>query len=175
MTKFNLFRLITLALGCAALAMITPCIEAGVIKANGGTTFDLIPVEFAPNGQPTKFSHTVDGVVRVFELGNCTIHADVVAVPRPDGSFSLTGTFRITSADGATTLDAEVTGVVTVDPANPFFGNLHYDVKFTGGTGQMANVRGSGDIDGFGMFTSQTTGKATWLLEGNVATNRGDH
>ena len=175
MTKFNLFRLITLALGCAVLAMITPCVEAGVIKGHAGTTFDLIPVEFDSNGRPTKFTHTVDGVVRVFELGNCTVHADVIATPLPDGSFTATGTFRITSADGGTTLDAKAVAVVTIDPANPLFGNFHYDVIFTGGTGQMANAHGTGDIDGFAMFTSQTTGKATWLLQANVSTHGQGH
>ena len=171
MTKLNLFKSIALTLGCAELIMISTPAEAGAIKAHAGTTFTLTPVEFT-NGIPAKFTHTVDGVVRVSLLGNCTVHADVVAVPSPDfSSFSLTGTFRITSADGNTTLDAEVKGVATTDPDNPSFANFHYDVKFTGGTGQMANARGTGDIDGFGMFTSETKGTATWLLQGNVATH----
>jgi hypothetical protein len=68
-------------------------------------------------------------------------------------------------------LDAEVEGTGTPDPTNPAFLNFHYDVKFAGGTGQMANARGTADIDGFGMFTSASTGKATWLLQGNVATH----
>jgi len=174
MNKHRLLKFIALSLCCATLALLAAPADAGVVKANGGTTFLLIPVEFDANGNPTKFTHTVDGVVGVSSLGNCTIHADVIALTRPDGSFSLTGTFRITSADGATTLDAEVEGVVSLDPVNPAFGNLHYDVKFIGGTGQMANARGKGDIDGFGMFTSQTTGKATWLLQGNVATHGQD-
>jgi WD40 repeat protein len=62
-------------------------------------------------------------------------------------------TMRLWTAP-STTLDAEVAGVVTVDPAHPLFGNLHYDIKFTGGTGQMANVRGRGDIDGFGLAST---------------------
>ncbi len=64
-------------------------------------------------------------------------------------------------------------GIGTPDPANLSFLNIHYEVKFTGGTGEMANARGKGEIDGFGMFTSETTGKATWLLQGNVSTRHG--
>ena len=171
MTILNVFKKFSLAFVFIALTA-APAL-AGVLKGHAGTTFDLIPVEFDSNGRPTKFTHTVDGVVRIFELGNCTVHADVIAVPQPDGSFTATGTFRITSSDGATTLEAKAVAVVTVDPANPLFGNFHYDVTFTGGTGQMANARGKGDIDGFAMFTSQTTGKATWLIQANVSTHGG--
>jgi hypothetical protein len=175
MKTLNLFKPIALALSCAVLAMTTTSAHAGVLKGHAGTTFLLIPATFDQNSKPTSFTHTVDGVVRVFEIGNCTFHADVIALPHPDGSFSLTGTFLITSADGATTLNADAVGRVTIDPANPLFGNFHYDVKFTGGTGQMAGARGSGDVDGFAMFTSQTTGKATWLLQANVATRGHQH
>ena len=174
MKTLNLFKAVTLALACAALAMTTTTpAEAGVIKAHAGTTFVLTPVAFDANGNPTLFTHTVDGVVRVSLLGNCTVHFDVIvgAPKTATDPFTLVGTCRITSADGATTLDAEVEGTGTPDPANPAFLNFHYDVKFTGGTGQMANARGTADIDGFGMFTSASTGKATWLLEGNVATH----
>jgi hypothetical protein len=168
MKILTLFKTFTLALGCAALAMTTIPAEARDIRAHAGTTFDLIPVEFDANGKPTKFTHTVDGVVRVSLLGNCTFHADVIAIPNPDGSFSLSGTFRITSAKGDISLDAEAGGVATPDPDNPAFVNFHYDVEFTGGTGLMKNAHGKGDVDGFAMFTSQSTGKATWLLHGHV-------
>ena len=169
-----IFKSLTLTVAFLALALAAIPASAEVLKGHAGTTFLLIPATFDQHGNPTSFTHTVDGVVRVFEIGNCTFHADVIAVPRADGSFSLTGTFLITSADGATTLNAEAVGLVTLDPATPLFGNFHYDVKFTGGTGQMANARGRGDVDGFAMFTSQTTGKATWLLQGNVATHGRD-
>jgi hypothetical protein len=174
MKQRSLFKLTALALGCATLAMTTLPAQARDIRAHAGTTFDLLPVEFDANGNPTKFTHTIDGVVRVSSLGNCTFHGDVVGFPRPDGSFELTGTGRITTADGATSLDFEVKGVVAIDPANPAFGNFHYDARFTGGAGRMANARGKADIDGFGMFTSPSTGKATWVLQGEVFT-RGRH
>ena len=171
MKTSHLFKSLTMALSFAAVAMTTVPAEARLIKAHAGTTFINAPVEFDPSGNPTKFSHTVDGVVRVSGLGNCGVHVDVIGVPRPDGTFALSGTFRITSADGQSALDAEVQGATTPDDSgNPYFANFHYDVKFTGGTGQMENARGKADIDGFAMFISPTEGKATWLLSGQVFT-----
>jgi hypothetical protein len=175
MSKLNLFKSIALALGCAALAVFTTSTQADPIKANAGTTFVLSPVP----GHPEQLTHSIDGVVRVTIMGNSTFHGDVlIYLPTAPGKpYGLVGTCRFTSADGATTLDAAVEGIGTLDPANPNFLNIHYEVKFTGGTGQMANASGRGEIDGFGMFTSETTGKATWLLTGNVSTHghgRGD-
>jgi hypothetical protein len=170
MKQRSSFTLAALVLGCATLAMTTFPVEARDIRAHAGTTFELWPVEFDANGNPTKFTHTIDGVVRVSLLGNCTFHGDVLGFPRPDGSLELTGTGRITTANGATILDFEVKGVVATDPANPAFGNFHYDAWFTGGTGQMANAHGKANIDGFGMFTSPSTGKATWTMLGEVST-----
>src|SRR5262245_14197419 len=103
MSKLNLFKTTMLALACAATVLTTLPALADDIKANAGTTFTLVPTEFDANGNPTKFTHTVDGVVRVSLLGRCTVHFDVVGVPRPDGTFTGVGTLRITSADGQTT------------------------------------------------------------------------
>ena len=173
MTKLNLFKSITLALGCVTLAITSLPAQAGGVKGHAGTTFTLSPIEFGPGGVPTKYTHTVDGVVRVFELGNCTFHADVIITQAtPNDPFVLTGTFLITTANGTTTLNADATGIGTPDPTNPnLFLNFHYDIKFTGGTGSMTNARGAADVDGFAMFTSQLGGKATWLIEGNVSTH----
>jgi hypothetical protein len=145
---------------------------ARVIKAHAGTTFVLLPVP----GSSTEFTHTVDGVVRVSLLGNCTVHFDVrVTAPKTaTDPFTLKGKVKITSADTLTTIDADVVGTGTFDPANGSFLNFHYDVTFTGGTGTMANARGTADIDGFAMFTSATTGTATWLLQGKDATHGHD-
>jgi hypothetical protein len=172
MKKLNRFKVITLALMFATMAFATIPAEAGVVKGHAGTTFTIAPVEFGPTGVPTKYTHTVDGVVRVFELGNCTFHADVIITQaNPTAPFILTGAFLITTADGTTSLTADASGAGAPDPSNlGLFLNFHYDVKFTGGTGSMTHARGTADVDGFAMFTSQTTGKATWLLEGNVAT-----
>jgi hypothetical protein len=177
MTKLNPLKLIALVIGWAMLATTTLPAEAGVVKGHAGTTFDLAPIAFDATGRPTTYTHTVDGLVRIFELGNCTFHADVIITqPNANDPFTLTGTFIIRTADGATILHADAQGMGTPDPANPaFFLNFHYDVKITGGAGLMANARGTADVDGFAMFTSQSTGKATWLIEGNVATQGHDH
>lgn len=170
MKSLNLFNKLSLVLACAALAMTTVPAEARLIKAHAGTTFTpLAPIEFDAQGNPTKFSHSVDGIVRVSSLGNCTVHFDVIAVPRPDGTFGLIGTMQIITADGQTTLNADVEGATSPDPDSSLMANLHYDVKFTGGTGQMINARGRGDIDGFLLFNEGFAGgKATWLLNGQV-------
>jgi hypothetical protein len=185
MIKLNLFKSITLALGCAALAVTTIPVQADrpdhpwrhhVITAHAGNTFTLVPVEFDANNNPIKFTHTVDGVVRVSLLGNCTVHFDVIAVPRPDGTFGLSGTVQITSANGDTTLNADVEGGTSPEPDNRLMGNFHYDVKFTGGTGLMANARGRADIDGFALFNEDFAGgKATWLMNGTVITPKRRH
>ena|SRR5437879_4918691 len=169
----RMMKNVALAIGCAALAVIAAPCHASPIKAHAGTTFVLSAVP----GHPEQLTHAIDGVVRVSALGNCTFHGDVlIYLPTAAGKpYILVGTCRFTSADGTTTLDAQVEGIGTPDPANPSFLNIHYDVKFTGGTGEMANARGRGEIDGFGMFTSETTGKATWLLQGNVSTRRHGH
>ena len=174
MIKRTLFKSIALALGCAALTMTVISAPAGPIKAHAGTTFVLSPVA----GHPDQLTHAIDGVVRVSSMGNSTFHGDVLILnvpPAPGQPYLLSGTCRFTSADGATTLDAQVEGIGTPDPANASFLNIHYEVRFTGGTGDMANAHGHGEIDGFAMFTSQTTGKATWLLQGNVSTRNHGH
>ena len=73
MTKFSLFKGLSLALGCAALLPTSNSISAADIRVNAGTTFDLIPT-----ADPSVFTHTVDGIAQVSLLGNCTVHADVV-------------------------------------------------------------------------------------------------
>ena len=174
MNKLTPFKSIMLALGCATLVLITIPAEAAAVKGHAGTTFDLKAVEFDSSGHATKFTHTVDGVVRVSGLGNCTFHADVIVTQAsPNDPYILAGTFLITTADGTTSLNADATGIGSPDPDNStLFLNFHYDVKFTGGTGSMRNARGSADVDGFAMFTSESTGKATWLLQGNVAAHK---
>ena len=138
------------------------------ITANAGSTFTLLP-----SGTPGVLNHTVDGVVQLSVLGNCTFHADVKAyLPTAAGEpFVLTGTAIFTSADGSATLAIEVEGWAAPDPANPgSFVDFHYDVTFSGGTGAFSTARGSAEIDGFGMFTSESAGKATWTMRGHIAT-----
>jgi hypothetical protein len=182
MKQHNIIKAIALTLGCAALAVTALPSKADrsdnrgprahLVQAHAGTTFTpLAPIEFDAQGNPIKFNHTVDGVVRVSLLGNCTVHLDVIAVPRPDGTFGLSGTGQITSADGHTTLNADVEGGTSPEPDNALMGNFHYDVKFTGGTGPMVNARGRADIEGFFLFNEGFDGgKATWVMQGHVFT-----
>jgi len=166
-------RIITLALACAALAMTAATAHAAPIKGNSGNNFEL-----SPTPMPGVLTLTHPGVAQVSLLGNCTFDGDeVVLVPTAPGQpFILKGTWRFVSADGATTLDAEVEGTGTPDPANPNFVNLHYDVKFTGGTGQMANARGRAEMDGVAMFTSPSGGTTTFVFAGKISTDKhNDH
>ena len=166
MTRFSLFKGLGLALGCAALALTTNSISAADIRANGGTTWTL-----EPTADPSLFTHTVDGIVQVSLLGNCTVHADVIVhfPANPSQPPSLNGSFTFTTADGATTLKAKAEGTGTPDPANPsFFLNFQYHVTFTGGSGQFATARGEAEIKGVALFTSPSAGKATWKMKGQV-------
>lgn len=137
----------------------------GVITANGGTTFDLVPT-----ADPSIFTHTVDGLAQVSSVGNCIFHADVIAhLPAAANEpWKLEGTGQFVSADGQSVLRVSVQGWVVSDPANPAFGNLHYDAEIKPGEGKFAGAHGRGEIDGAGLFTSATTGKATWLFRGNI-------
>ncbi len=180
MKSSTLTRSLLLAASCVTFALTAQPAAARDVRGHAGTTFVLQPVEFDQTGFPTRYTHAVDGVVRVSGLGNCTFHADVIITQAtPTSPMVLAGPFLITTADGGSTLKADAIGVGTPDPANPnFFLNFHYDLKFTGGTGAMANARGKGDVDGFAMFTAAATetepakGKATWVLSGEVNTHR---
>jgi hypothetical protein len=168
MKILNPFRIITLALACAALAMTATTASAAPIKGSSGNNFEL-----SPTATPRVFTLTHPGVAQVSLLGNCTFDGDeVLLVPTAPGQpFILKGTWRFVSADGASTLDAEVEGTGTPDPANPNFVNLHYEVKFTGGTGEMANARGRAEMDGVAMFTSPTGGTTTFVFAGQISTH----
>src|SRR5262245_62408101 len=165
MTKFSLFKQFSPALVFAALILTGNSTHAADIRVNAGTTWIL-----GPTADPAVLTHTVDGIVQVSLLGNCTFHADVlVGLPAGPGQpYTLSGTFTFTSADGTTTLNADAVGTATPDPANAGFLNFRYHVSFTGGTGSFAKARGEADSDGAALFTSASAGKATWTLKGHV-------
>jgi hypothetical protein len=172
MRKGKFMRGIKLLL-LGVLAMISPLLLMGagprvngVITANAGPTFEL-----APSGKPGVLTHTVNGIAQVSLLGNCTVHFDTLAqVPPPGEPFTVRGTMQFVSADGSSAIQGDVNGWVVIDPANPAFGNLHYNMVITGGAGKFTGARGQGEIDGAGMFTSDHSGTATWLLKGVVLT-----
>jgi hypothetical protein len=168
MIRFSLFKNFV----CAALVLSSLSVSAAEIRANAGTTFDLYPT-----ADPGVLTHTVDGVVQVSRMGNCKVHFDVVVTAKSAQVYSLKGSLIITSATGAASLKADVEGYGIIDPANASFLNIHYEVTFTGGSGAFTAARGRAQIDGFAMFTddgliqpagSYATGKATWLMQGDV-------
>ncbi len=112
-----------------------------------------VPVASLPGA--LEFTHTIDGVVWVSLLGDCTFHADAIVVtpanPTTDPWPIIHGTFVITTVDGDT-LTLSAAGHARLNPVNPtIFSDLYYDLKITGGTGKLAGAHGSGVLDhGFG-------------------------
>ncbi|HEV2391109.1 MAG TPA: hypothetical protein VG146_01965 [Verrucomicrobiae bacterium] len=207
MTKLSLSRIISLTLGCAALVPGGTSANAREFHGHGGTTFVMTPV---PSSSPQQYAHTVDGVVWISLLGDCTFHAVVMAtVPTPPSVvWPLTdGIFTITTPDGTSTLTATAEGYATSNPENPAILDLYYKVTFTGGTGKLAHAHGTAElIDGFASLATSPgfedfpgftglvyppnadlidpnsepgqsgdlTGKACWLIVGNLQLLSGD-
>jgi hypothetical protein len=168
MRTFNHMSTAILALALTALVITAAPAKAGVITAHGGEVFALTPTD-----DPNVFRDTVDGTAQVSLLGNCSFHAEqTISLPSAPGEpISVKGSWRFTTADSATTLDMDVEGTGAPDPANPGFVNIKFKVRFAGGTGLMASVRGSGELEGVAMFSSPTAGIATWTLKGNLSTH----
>jgi len=172
---------------------LSPTSSAQEFSANAGTTFILVPV---PSTSPQQFTHTVDGVVQVSPLGDCTVHFDLIVTATGSSSrpYSVTGTQTITTADGASSVTSSVNGYLSSNPANATFLGIHYELTFTGGTGQLAHSRGHTMLQGFAAIatapgsedfpgstgilpqnadliappTGDLTGKACWVMKGNL-------
>lgn len=144
-----------------------PQVNSAPIHANAGVTAAL-----APTSDPTVFDATATGVVQTTLLGTCVENAQLqVRFPAtPDQPVVLNGTGTFTAIDGTKSLNFTVSGTATPDPANPAFLNSKYQLTFTGGTGAFASASGAGDITEVVMFTSPSTGTATWTLNGLVIT-----
>ena len=168
MKMLNQLRILTLASLITTLLVSASSANAGEIRGSSGNNFTL-----TSTATPGVFTLTHPGVAQVSLMGNCTFDGtETVIAPTEAGQpFILNGTFRFTSADGTTTLDVEADGIGTPDPANPNFINVRYTMKFTGGTGKMANVRGKGELDGVAMFTSATGGTTTFTFAGQISTH----
>jgi hypothetical protein len=197
MTRFGLFKALSLTLGCAALVLGAIYASAAPkrshdngatrhFNAHAGTTFILAPAS-TPGGPR---SHTIDGVYVNSLLGDCTFHGEASVVPTATPGYSLItgGVFLITTADGLSTLTATAEGTITTNPANPYMGDFEYDVTFTGGSGSLAGAHGSARIhNGIAYFTTcdlvqpggdstcegivpagANTGKACWLMDGEL-------
>ena len=160
------------AFAVAALLLVAAGTRAGEIRGSSGNNFTL-----TPTATPGVFTLTHPGVARVSLLGNCTFDGtETLVMPAtPDQPLTTTGTFQFVSADGSSTLEAEVEGRGMPDPADPNFVNLHYIIKFTGGTGKMANARGKGELTGTAMLTSPTGGTTTFIFSGQISTHGHDN
>lgn len=136
----------------------------------------------------------MDGVVDVLPLGNCTVHFDLIVTATGSSTqpYTVAGTQTITTADGASSLTSSVNGYLTSNPANGTFLGIHYELKFTSGTGQLANAQGQTVLQGFAAISTNPghedflgttgvgpqdadlmappsgdlTGKACWTMQG---------
>jgi hypothetical protein len=179
--------------GVQASSKLAPTSSAQEFFANAGTTFILVPI---PSTSPAQNTHTVDGVVEVSPLGACTVHFDLVvtSTTSPTKPYTVTGTQTITTADGSSTVTSSVNGYLSSNPANATFLGIHYELKFTGGTGKLAGARGHTTLQGFAAtatapgsidFPGSTgilpqnadliappsgdlTGKACWVMKGTL-------
>lgn len=182
-----------LALGCATLGLSGTSAGAREFFANAGTTFILVPLL---STSPLQFTHTVDGLVQVSPLGECTVHFDLVVTTTGSSSrpYLVTGTQTITTADGASSVTSSVNGYLISNPANATFLGIHYELKFTAGTGQLADARGRTVLQGFAALATapgfedlpgstgilpqdadlivppsgDLTGKACWVMQGSL-------
>lgn len=193
MKTLSLFKVCCIALGCAALVLGGTSAGAGEFFAQAGTTFILTPV---PGTSPQQLTHTVDGVVQVLSLGDCTVHFDLIVTATTSSTrpYLVTGTQTITTADGASSLTSSVNGYLTANPANATFLGIHYNMTFTSGSGKLAGAKGGTLLTGFGAIalapgfedfpgstgvyppdadllappTGDLTGKACWLMRGHL-------
>lgn len=182
-----------LALGCAAFGVSDTSASAREFFANAGTTFVLVPLL---STSPLQFTHTVDGVVQVSPLGACTVHFDLIVTATSSSSrpYLVAGTQTITTADGASSVTSSVNGYLSSNPANATFLGIHYELTFTGGTGQLADARGRTVLQGFAALATapgyedfpgstgiypqdadliappsgDLTGKACWVMQGSL-------
>lgn len=169
MKPINIVKVITLALGCTAMAFSGPHNNPVAIRGHAGPGF-----VFTPTDDPYEFKAAVNGVAEISLLGNCTDHADLdVRFPTTPGQPVLvSGAGTFTSADGTATLSFTLTGSATPDPANPAFFNSKYQLKFTGGSGALASAKGLAEIEEVIMLTSPLKGSASWILQGIVTAPR---
>ena len=143
-------------------------VHAGEIRGSSGNNFS-----FGPTATPGVFLMTHPGVARLTGLGNCQFDGTELLTPptSTDARFLMKGTWRFVSADGSSTLEAEVEGVGTPDPANAAFVTLEYTITFTGGTGLMAGAHGKGKMEGVAMVTGPTGGTTTFVFSGQISTH----
>jgi len=202
MRKMSLSKILGLALGCTVLVFGATSASAGEFSANAGTTFILVPVPKTNPTGPQLFTHTVDGVVEVSPLGDCTVHFDLIVTATGDAKrpYTVAGSQTITTADGKSSVTSLVKGYLSSNPANGGFLGIHYQLTFTSGTGQLAGARGETLLSGFAALamnpgyedlpgtanvyppdadliapaSGNLTGKACWIMKGNLRNTKGN-
>jgi hypothetical protein len=111
-------------------------------------------------------------VAQVSVMGNCHFHGEgTIYLPTSAGQsirIISASPWTLTSSDGANSLEFDVEGTATFDPANPLFANLTYKVTFVGGTGRFAQASGTGTMEVTAEFTSALGGLANWTMKGVV-------
>jgi hypothetical protein len=177
MTKINVVKSLTLALGAIALVWAAIPTKAGdtlpanaaALRANAGNKFALVPTS-----NPYVFGHPVDGVAQVSLLGNCHFHGEgEVRLPTSaDQPIVIVSTspWMLTSSDGANSLQFDAQGTATFDPAKPTFANLTYTATLVGGTGAFVGATGTATFEVTAQFESALEGWATWTMKGYVLT-----
>lgn len=177
MKHIKLLATIALAAACAAVTVSrsranvsgTLPSNAAAIWVTTGNTFALVPTD-----DPNVFGHPVDGVAQVSLMGNCHFHGDgTIYLPTSAGQpirILSDAPWKLTSSDGANSLQFDAEGTATFDPANPQFANLTYSVKFIGGTGAFIGASGTGTMEVTAEFTSALGGLANWTMKGVVIT-----
>ena len=107
-------------------------------------------------------------------MGNCHFHGEgTVYLPTSaEQPIRIVSTvpWTLTSSDGVNSLRFGAEGIATLDPVNPLFANLTYNVKFVGGTGRFAGATGTATMEVTAEFTSQLGGLANWTMRGVVIT-----
>ena len=134
--------------------------------------------------------------VQVSSLGDCTVHFDLVVTSTGSSTrpYTVAGAQTITTANGASTVTSSVNGYLSSNPANATFLGIHYELKFTGGTGQLAGAKGHTVLQGFAPIATapgsedfpgstgilpqnadliappsgDLTGKACWIMQGTL-------
>lgn len=163
----RIFKLIALLTALSSTLLLAGPPVNGLMTVNAGTRFSLE----GPDAQGV-FTHTVNGVAQVSVIGNCMVHFDVIAKIDPaTGLFGpIEGTAYFLHPQDGSILNLKVKGAVALEDGTPF-GNFYYDTEIVSGTGQFADARGQGRIDGVAMFIDdQGNGTATWTYKGHIFT-----
>ncbi len=137
-------------------------VENATFSGSYETTFQFIPLEFGPDGQPTRASVPVQGTGQADYLDQSTVELDQVldfTIVPPTGRATVT----FTAEDGATLL-AETEAFFTAPDAN---GRFTYtgSMTITGGTGRFSEASGTAEISG---TVDQSNGTGTFSFDGMI-------